>query len=180
MLRKTIPGLVVIVVILGAISCGSSNAKPPGAIEATRIEPEVAGDTVSIEPGEVEDNWNVHFNLETQGEDMSFMAYVLDGEIFVRSNACPPCQSTGFSLEETILVCDRCETAFEATTGEGIQGACVAYPKAAVAYEIKSSRIVMKGSDLFAAHQDTVNPAQSSEAVGNDDKPSSPGCCSKA
>jgi nitrite reductase/ring-hydroxylating ferredoxin subunit len=111
---------------------------------------------------------------------MSFMAYVLDGEIFVRSNACPPCLSTGFSLEETILVCDRCETAFEATTGEGIQGACVAYPKAAVAYEIKSSRIVMNGSDLFAAHQDTVNPAQSSEAVGNDGKPSSPGCCSKA
>ena len=180
MLKKTIFVLVLLAVILSAASCSSSNTKPPGAIEATWIEPQVIGDTVSIPVGEVENNWNVHFNLETQGEDMNFMAYALDGEILVRANVCPPCQSIGFSLEETILVCDSCGTTFEATTGEGIQGACVAYPKAAVAYEIRSSSIVMRGSDLLAAYQDTVNPAQSSEVSGGADKPSSPGCCSKA
>ena len=158
MLRKIIPGLVVIVVILGAVSCSSSNTKRPGAIEATWIEPEVIGDTVSIAVGEVENNWNVHFNLETQGEDMSFMAYVLDGEIFVRSNACPPCQSTGFSLEEAVLICDRCATTFESETGEGIQGACVDFPKASVPYEIDGGNIIMKDTDLIAAYEDTLEP----------------------
>jgi nitrite reductase/ring-hydroxylating ferredoxin subunit len=179
MLKKIVAGLVVIVVILTAASCSSSNTPSNEPIKATWIEPQVVADTVSIPVSEVENNRNVHFEVETQDSNMNFMAYIVDGETYVRANVCPPCQSIGFSLEETILVCDSCGTTFEAETGEGIQGACVAYPKAAVAYEIKNSSIVMRGSDLLAAYQDTVNPAQSSEVSGGADKPSSPGCCSR-
>ena len=158
MLKKTMLGLVLLAAILSAASCSDNN--PPGGepIEATWIEPQVLGDTVSIPVSEVEDNWNIHFNVETQGEDMNFMAYVLDGDIHVRANVCPPCMSIGFSLEEAVLICDRCSTTFGAENGEGINGACVDYPKASVPYEIDGDNIIMKGTDLIAAYEDTLVP----------------------
>jgi len=158
MLKKTILGLALIAVILSTASCSSSNAKPPGAIKATWIEPQVIGDTVSIPVSEVENNWNVHFRVETQDNSMNFMAYMVGGEIYVRANVCPPCHSIGFSLEEAVLICDRCATTFEAETGEGIEGACVDYPKASVPYVISDGNIVMNSADLIAAYQDTIEP----------------------
>jgi len=137
-------------------SGGSTQSNEP--IKATWIEPQVAGDTVSIPVSEVENNWNVHFNVKTRDEDMNFMAYVLDGGISVRANVCPPCQSIGFSLEEAVLVCDRCATTFKAKTGEGIEGACVDFPKASVPYEVSDGNVVMEGTDLVAAYQDTIEP----------------------
>jgi len=107
---------------------------------------------------EIEDNWNIHFKLSTKDGEMNFMAYILDEIIYVRANVCPPCRSIGYSLLREILVCDRCATTFEAKTGEGIEGACVDYPKAAVSYEITGASIVMGGADLIAAFQDTLNP----------------------
>ena len=83
------------------------------------------------------------------------MAYGLDGEIYVRSNVCPPCWSVGFSLQRDILVCDTCLTTFKAKTGDGIEGACVDYPKAAVLYEVSDGKVVMRGNDLLAAYQNT-------------------------
>ena len=157
----------VIVAIIGVsiyfvMFAGSGNSTQSNEpIKATWIEPQVTGDTVSIPVSEVENNWNVHFNVKTRDEDMNFMAYVLDGEISVRANVCPPCQSIGFSLEEAVLVCDRCATTFKAKTGEGIEGACVDFPKAAVPYEINGGNIAMKGTDLIAAYQDTIEPGWS-------------------
>lgn len=86
------------------------------------------------------------------------MASIVDGEIYVRANACPPCRSVGFSLQNDILVCDTCRTTFEAETGDGIEGACVDYPKAPVPYEITDGNIVMSEADLITAYQDTLNP----------------------
>jgi len=151
-------GLVLLAMILSTAACSSSNPQSNEPIKATWIEPQVVGDTVSIPVSEVENNRNIHFNVKTPGGDMNFMAYVLDGEIHVRANVCPPCRSIGFSLEEAVLICDRCATTFEAKTGEGIEGACVDFPKASVPYEINSSNIIMKGIDLIAAYQDTIEP----------------------
>jgi len=137
-------------------SGGSNRSNEP--IKATWIEPLVAGDTVSIPVSEVEKDGNIHFNVKTQGEDMNFMAYVLDGDTHVRANVCPPCRSIGFSLDQHILVCDRCATTFNAQTGEGIEGACVDYPKASVSYETQEGNIVMNIANLIAAYQDTVEP----------------------
>jgi nitrite reductase/ring-hydroxylating ferredoxin subunit len=134
---------------------GSTQNNEP--IKAVWIEPQVLGDTVSIPVSEVENNWNVHFNVKTPDEDMNFMAYVFNGGISVRANVCPPCQSTGFSLEEAVLICDRCATTFKAKTGEGIEGACVDYSKASVSYEINGGNIAMKSTDLIAAYQDTLD-----------------------
>jgi len=158
MLKKTMLGLVLLAMILSTAACSSSNPQSNEPIKATWIEPQVAGDTVSIPVSDVENNWNVHFNLKTQGEDMNFMAYVVGGEIFVRANVCPPCQSIGFSLEEAVLICDRCATTFKAESGGGIEGACVDFPKASVPYEISDGNVVMEGTDLVAAYQDTLGP----------------------
>ena len=159
MLKKAMLGLVLLAVILIIVSCSGSNDSPSGdPISATWIEPQIADDTVLIRLSEVEDNWNVHFNVEIRGEDMNFMAYVLDGEIHIRANVCPPCQSIGFSLQEAILICDRCATTFDTETGEGIQGACVDFPKASVPYQIDGGNIVMSSADLAAAYEDTLEP----------------------
>jgi nitrite reductase/ring-hydroxylating ferredoxin subunit len=142
----------------------------------------VLGDIISTPISEVENDKIMHFEFTTQDKAMTFMAYDLSGEIYVRANICPPCRSIGFSLLQSTLVCDTCGTVFDARTGAGIDGACVAYPKAAVAYEIRDGSIVMKGSDLLAAYQDTINPAQPSEAAvpschNGTDKATAPGCC---
>ena len=173
MIKKIIIGAALFTLILTAVACASSASTstpppetpdpdpptpPSGPIEATWIEPTVAGDTVSIPLSEVENNWNVNFGLETPDGDTNFMAQLVEGEIYVRANACPPCHSIGFALQGDILVCDTCATTFEATTGEGITGACVDYPKAAVPYQISDGNIVMSQADLAAAYQDTLNP----------------------
>ena len=160
MLRKTIIGALLLTLALIIVGCSgpAPNPTPSGPIKAIWIEPQVITDTVSIPVSEIENNWNVHFSMNTLGEDMNFMAYVLDGEIFVRANVCPPCRSIGFSLDEDILVCDRCATKFNAQTGEGISGACVNYPKASVPYQINGGNIAMNSVDLITAYQDTIEP----------------------
>jgi nitrite reductase/ring-hydroxylating ferredoxin subunit len=132
--------------------------KPSGSIKAKWIEPQVDGDTVSVPVSDVENNWNIHFKLETQASKMNFMAYLLDGKVYVRANVCPPCRSIGYSLDGDILVCDRCATLFKAKTGDGIKGACVDYPKASVPYVIADGNIVMKEADLVVAYQNTLKP----------------------
>ncbi|MFC1965255.1 Fe-S-containing protein, partial [Chloroflexota bacterium] len=107
---------------------------------------------------EVKDNINTHFGIETDAGKMNYMAYLLDDQIHVRANICPPCRSIGFTLQKDILVCDRCKTTFEAGTGNGIQGACVDYPKAAVSYSIIDDKIEMSVADLKAATEDTKVP----------------------
>lgn len=131
---------------------------PSGPIKATWIEAISEGDTVSVELAEVEQNWNNNFKIETKGETLNFMAYIIDEELFIRANVCPPCKSIGFTLDNDILVCDRCATTFEAVTGDGIEGACVDFPKASVEYEIAGANIVMKLDDLVTAYEDTIKP----------------------
>jgi nitrite reductase/ring-hydroxylating ferredoxin subunit len=128
--------------------------KPSGPIKAIWIEPQADGDIFIIPLSAINENWNVHFKVET----MNFMAYTLDGELYVRANVCPPCRSTGFSLDDDVLVCDRCATTFEAKTGAGIKGACVDYPKAAISYEINNGTVLLKKQDLATAYEETLQP----------------------
>ena len=156
--------LLLLVLISSLVACSgptsgpTPNPKPPGAIKATWIEPQVVGDTVSIPVSEVEDNKIVHFKLVTLGGDIAFMAYELGVEVYIRSNVCPPCRSVGFSLQGDTLVCDTCKTTFNAKTGDGIEGACMNFPKASVPYELRDGNLAMKGADLTAAYQSTLNP----------------------
>jgi uncharacterized membrane protein len=134
------------------------SAKPSGPIDAKWIESQVVGDTVSIPVSEIEDNWNTHFKLQTADGDIVTMAYILNGVIYVRASICPPCRSQGFTLNGNILVCDICGTTFAASTGEGISGACVNYPKASVSYTIADGKVVMSRADLVTAYQNTLKP----------------------
>jgi nitrite reductase/ring-hydroxylating ferredoxin subunit len=182
MLKRITLILALVILVSSIVACSDNGTQNSQRIVATWINPQVLGDIISIPISEVENDKIMHFEFTTQDKDMTFMAYDLSGEIYVRANICPPCHSIGFSLQESTLVCDTCGTVFDARTGAGINGACVAYPKAAVAYEIRDGSIVMKGSDLLAAYQDTVNPAQPSEATtpschNATDKATAPGCC---
>lgn len=156
--KKIIIGFVLLAMILSIVACSGNNAQSNEPIKATWIEPQVVGDIVSIPLSEVENSKMTHFKLATIDGDIAFMAYDIDGKLYVRANVCPPCRSIGFSLSKDILVCDTCQTTFKAKTGDGISGACVAYPKAAVPYEISDGKIIMMGNDLLSAYQITNEP----------------------
>ena len=134
----------------------TQNPKPSGPIDAKWIEAQVSGDTVSIPVSEIENNWNTRFKLQAADGDISAMAYILNGVIYVRADICPPCRSQAFTLTGNILDCDSCHTKFKAGTGEGISGACVNYPKASVPYKITDGNVVMSKADLVVAYQNTL------------------------
>ncbi len=156
--QKIIIGFVLLAMILTIVACSGNGAQSSEPIKATWIDPQVVGDIVSIPVSDVENSKITHFKLSTIDGDIAFMAYELDEDIYVRSNVCPPCWSVGFSLKGNILVCDTCQTTFKAKTGDGIEGACVDYPKAAVPYEISDGKVVMRGNDLLAADKNTKEP----------------------
>lgn len=136
----------------------ATTQKPPGLIKATMIQAQINGDSVSIPVSDVESDWNTQFVVSSTQGKMNFMAYLLNNKIYVRADVCPPCRSIGYSLDNNILVCDRCATTFKADTGDGIAGACVDYPKALVPYQISNGNIVMNKSDLVVAYESTLNP----------------------
>jgi len=158
MFRGIVISVLLLAVTLSIVACGGSNTQSNEPIKATWVTAWVVGDTVSIPVNEVENNWNIHFKLNTPDGNRNFMAYIVDGKTSVRANVCPPCRSVGFSLQRDILVCDTCQTTFNAKTGGGIEGACVDYPKASVPYEIIDGNIVMSEANLIAAYQDTLQP----------------------
>lgn len=155
-------GIVMMLLLVSAfgLGCigGDSGTAQAGPVKATWITADVNGDVVSIPAAAVNDNINVHFKVNTNTElgEIALMAFVLGDEIVIRSNVCPPCGSIGFTLDDAVLVCDSCGTTFDAATGNGIQGACVAYPKESVSYTESGGIIVMDLNDIMTAHQNTV------------------------
>ena len=153
-LREIVAGLIILSVVLAANACSAPNNVP---IAPRWIEPNVAGDTVSIPLSEVESSLNVHFKLlGTKDGNLEFMAYVLDGKIHVRSNACPPCHK-GFTLNGDVLECDSCVSTFSAKTGKGIEGACMVFNKEPIPYEIRDDKIIMSYDDLIIANRMTLD-----------------------
>jgi nitrite reductase/ring-hydroxylating ferredoxin subunit len=155
-------GGLLMVLALGGCTATADSTTPVtttsvnGPISGTWIDIEVEGDTIVLPVSEVTEAGNVHFSLSVAERRLDFMAYALDGVLHVRANACPPCHSRGFALDGSILVCDMCQTTFEAVDGSGIEGACVAYPKAAVDYAIDDDLIVMETEALVAAYDETL------------------------
>ena len=151
--------LLAALVVVGCSSGGSGDTNGTGGIiSPTWITAQQEGDSVSIPVSELLSGKMLHFSITYQGDNKTFMAYKLGGETYVRANVCPPCRSTSFSLDGDTLICDSCGTRFEASTGAGISGACVNYPKAEVAYETSGSSLAMEMDDLVTAYANTLSP----------------------
>ncbi len=164
MIRKmALVSILLAAVVFAACSNGETggnggNGGATGIISPTWVTAQQEGDTVSIPVSELDSGKMLHFQVAYQTADMAFMAYKLDGDYYVRANVCPPCRSTSFSLDGDTLVCDSCGTRFKASTGAGISGACVNYPKDDVAYERSGSSLTMEMDDLATAYENTLNP----------------------
>ena len=124
----------------------------------TWIDASVEGNTISIPVSLVKSDKIVNFRVTYQDTSMAFMAYQLGEQIYVRTALCPPCRSESFSLDGDVLDCDTCHTRFSATTGEGLKGACRAYPKAEVQYTVAGDKLTMDITDLVTAYEETKNP----------------------
>lgn len=129
-----------------------------GRVKATWLTAAQTADEVSIPVSTIEKEIMIHFTLDATGGKMPYMAYVYEGKTYVRADICPPCRSYNFSIEKDILICDTCGSRFKAVTGDGVSGACVNYPKAAVPYEIKDGNAVLKADALKTAYQNTLSP----------------------
>lgn len=144
----------------GRSCCGAGgNTNGTGSVaRPTWTDALVEGDIVSIPVALVDNGKIVNFRVTYQGTSMVFMAYQLGEQVYVRTALCPPCRSDSFSLDGDVLDCDTCHTKFSATTGEGLKGACRAYPKAEVQYTVAGDKLTMDVGDLVTAYQETKNP----------------------
>lgn len=125
-------------------------------VKGTWITAEASADQISIPVKSIDDNINVHFNVTTDAGELPVMAYRYNDKIYVKSNECVPCGSIGYSLLDGTLVCDTCGTVFDAVTGDGIKGGCVAFAKASIPYTISGDKITIKTSDVVTAHKKTT------------------------
>jgi len=130
--------------------------KPANPIKQVTIDVQTTDDTVVIPLENVTSNLNTRFKMATDEGEMTFMAYVWDGKLEVRADICPPCRSRSFTLAKGTLVCDACGTVFNAINGQGIRGACVAYPKESAAYQISASNIIVEKANLVTAYKNTL------------------------
>lgn len=159
--KKLIYGILLVLAIslvaAGFTGTGSTTGgNSAGSVKATWITAQTGADQVSIPASSVDENTNVHFKVNTDSGELAVMAYRFDDKVFVRSNVCPPCNSIGFTLENGTLVCDSCGTVFDAETGTGIGGGCVAFPKESIPYTVSEDKITMKLDDVVAAHEKTI------------------------
>jgi nitrite reductase/ring-hydroxylating ferredoxin subunit len=157
------------------------SVRPVAAVSVVAV---LEGDIVTIPLSAVEDAVNAEFSLTLENRLLDFMAYELDGEVFVRASACPPCSSRSFALDRETLVCDTCATRFDAWTGEGIDGACVDYPKARVVCAISGDGLVrMSVADLVGAYDATLvagsGPLEAEAVVAEEPEEvdTRPACC---
>lgn len=158
--RGLIGAVLLLSLVVGLTACGGASTASAEPISPQWVQAFPAGDTVTLPLADVEKYGNVHFKVVADGNTAAFMAYQGADGIVVRANVCPPCRSQSFSLAGEVLVCDTCASTFEADTGDGIQGACVDFPKASVAYTTADGNIVMTKADLFTAFQNTLEPGQ--------------------
>ena len=164
-MNRKLAGIALLLITLSLIAAGCAENQPSAAsvdngnpIKATWITAQATADQVSIPASSVDENTNVHFKVNTDTGELAVMAYKLDGEVYVRSNVCPPCNSIGFSLKDGTLVCDSCGTVFDAVEGTGIEGGCVAYPKENIPYKVSDGKLTMKFDDVVTAHERTIEP----------------------
>lgn len=173
-IKTTFVVLAVIVTSLAAIalaSCGGSQAQttvpgpgqvavanPKGVVQPTTITATLNGDTATIPLSQITSKLNTRFVVTTPQGQMSYMAYVWNGNVNVRADICPPCGSRSFRLTNGTLVCNACSTVFDATTGKGKSGACVRYSKEAVPFQVSGDAVNMNTADLVTAYQNTLSP----------------------
>ncbi len=158
MYRRVAVGVILLIAILGVIALTACGGKTEERIRASWIKPQVTGSTAAVSVSEVKNNRISHFKVGTAVGEISFMAYELEGKLYTRADICPPCRSERFSLKGSTLVCDSCNTVFDARTGNGVEGACVNYPKASVAYTIAGDRMTLKTEDLISTYRETLKP----------------------
>lgn len=161
--KKLISGVLLVLVIslvaAGFTGTGSTTGNgDTGSVKATWVTAQASADEVFIPASSVDENTNVHLKVNTDIGELAVMAYRFDDKVFVRSNVCPPCNSIGFTLENGTLVCDSCGTVFDAETGTGIGGGCVAFPKESIPYTVSEDKITMKLDDVVTAHEKTIEP----------------------
>ncbi|KTB49288.1 putative membrane protein (DUF2318) [Dehalogenimonas alkenigignens] len=166
--RVKIAALMILALVLIVAGCSSGTsgttttqtgaAAVGGRIKATWITPKVVLDTVSVPAQVINQDTIVHFWVTIPEGQMPFMAYKLDNKQYVRANLCVPCRSYNYSLVGDVLQCDTCGTRFNAKTGDGIDGACVNYPKALVPYTNQGGDLAMTVADAKTSYFNTLEP----------------------
>ncbi len=171
LVKVLLPFMLIAAVLVSA--CGSAKAAPSSSAstggsagvsstdatryKATWITPVITGTSVSVPVSAIEQDKMVHFWITLPSGKEAFMAYKLDGVIYMRGNICVPCRSYSYSLQKGILVCDTCGTTFNAkTTAKGLSGFCVNYPKAEVKWQSQNGNLVTTLADLDSAYQSTL------------------------
>ena len=149
-------------ILVAVAGCGGGGSTGPSnqVIKPTFVDAKVTGDTVAVSLSDVQKAKMAHFRVPTAQGNLVFMAYDFGGKVVTRASVCPPCQSQSFSLKGNTLVCNSCGTIFSASSGDGMSGPCVAYPKAVVATAVADGNLTMTTGDMVTAYQNTLKPGK--------------------
>ncbi|MBM7865295.1 DUF2318 domain-containing protein [Heliobacterium gestii] len=77
------------------------------------------------------------------------MAYVApSGRVISAVSVCEPCDGTHFTIKNTQVACDTCDTRWDLETLKGMAGGCQSYPPDALTYEVSGDKLLLNAQDL--------------------------------
>ena len=105
MLKKILILGVFLLIAIGLLAVSACSSQPVSAsgsnsvtAKVTSIKAQLNGDIVTINANDVDQYTNTRFLVSTATDQLSFMAYKYDNQVYVRADICPPCGSESFTL----------------------------------------------------------------------------------
>jgi len=98
-----------------------------------------------------------HFHFEVPGSSgpMGFVAYLLDGQLYIRASVCPNCGGAPIDYGASELVCSSCGEAFNLQTGAALTGGH-GYPEGSISVCVIDEYFTSTLHSLTVAYERTA------------------------
>ena len=143
------------------VQVDNQNRFEPDALRAVWVTPQIEGGKLTVSQADLDRYGLVFFETSVGTTRVPLLALkVGEKDYRVYPRICPPCRSESWHLKDGILVCGACGTTFKAVNGDGIEGACVDYPKAPIPYSLEGGKLYLAAPDVAKAYQATLRPGR--------------------
>jgi uncharacterized membrane protein len=136
---------IIIVVIIAIVLYGSQLRKN----EPDWTFVESSNGEIKINFSEINDG-EIHY-FKTRGSDYGFFIYEApNNNIITRISICEPCDGDAFHIEDDgkIIVCNKCDTKWDAVSFKGISGGCINSPPPELHHIVEDGYIIIKEQDI--------------------------------
>lgn len=110
--------------------------------EQTTVPSRVEGSEIVVSLPALLEHKIIAFEYDNRSTIIPLIAFINnEGTLVTAFRMCEPCNSNLFSIEGTELLCGKCDTKWDLTTLEGLQGACMKYPPDPIPSRIEGNEI---------------------------------------